>query len=143
MGYINEDQFHPVAAKVADTYGVDYSDIQDYLCGVTTGTSVPLGQIMLALSLGGDYTEYLDGFENIGWGQIWQNLEIPIQGKPDKGTPPGEIKDKQGEEDSEQTDSKGKMNKDGQELLECEEGELLCQAYEWFQTQSNSQKGKK
>ena len=140
----NEDQLHPVAAKAADTYGVDYSVIEGYLCGEP---SIPLGQIMLAMQTaalsGGDYTEYLDGFENISWGQIWQNLEIPIQGKPDKGTPPGEIKDKQGEEDSEQTDSKGKMNKDGQELLECEEGELLCQAYEWFQSQSNSQKGKK
>jgi len=139
----NEDQFHPVAAKVADTYGVDYTVIEGYLCGEP---SVPLGQIMLALSLGEDYTEYLDGFENISWGQIWQELDPESQGKPDKGkdTPPGQIQDKQGEGDSEQTDTNGKKNKDGEELSECDEEDgLFCEAYEWFQSQSNSQKGKK
>ena len=135
-----EDQFHPVAAKIADTYGVDYSVIEGYLCGEP---SVPLGQIMLALQTAalsdGDYTEYLNGFDKISWGQIWQNLGE--KGKPDHGTPPGQIQDKQGIEDTEETDTKGKKNKDGEELLECEEGEFLCGAVEWFQSQS--QKGKK
>ena len=133
-----EDQFHPVAAKVADTYGVDYSVIEGYLCGENP---VPLGQIMLAMQTaalsGGDYTEYLDGFENISWGQIWQDLGV--QGKPDHGTPPGQVQDKQGEEDGEEGETKGKKNKDGESLLECEEGELLCETYGWFQ----AQKGKK
>ncbi len=30
-----EDQYHPVAEKIADTYGVDYSVIEGYLCGET------------------------------------------------------------------------------------------------------------
>lgn len=134
----NEDVYHPVAAKVADTYGVDYSVIEGYLCGEP---SVPLGQIMLAIQTaaasGGDYTEYLDGFENISWGQIWQ--ELGLQGKPEHGTPPGQIQDKQGEGETEETGTNGKKNKDGEGLLECEEGEFLCEAYDWFQ----SQKGKK
>ena len=136
----NDDQDHPVAAKVADTYGVDYTVIEGYLCGEP---SVPLGQIMLALSLGEDYAEYLDGFENISWGQIWQELDPESQGKPNKGTPPGQIQDKQGQGDSEETESQGKKNKDSEELLECENGEFLCNVSEWFQSQSNSQKGKK
>lgn len=102
-----EDQFHPVAAKIAETYGVDYSVIEGYLCGEP---SLPLGQIMLALQTaalqdGVDFTDYLDGFENSSWGQIWQDLGF--QGKPDHGTPPGQIQDKQGEEDTEETDTKG------------------------------------
>lgn len=137
----NEDHFHPVAVKIADTYGVEYSEIEGYLCGEP---SVPLGQIMLALQTAalsdGNYTDYLDGFENISWGQVWQDLEL--QGKPDKGTPPGQIRDKQGEEDTEETDTKGKKNKDGEELLECDEGELFCEVNEWFQS-TQSQKGKK
>ena len=136
-----EDQFHPVAMKAADTYGVDYSVIENYLCGENP---VPLGQIMLAMQTAaisdGDYTQYLDGFENISWGQIWQGLEI--KGKPDHGTPPGQVQDKQGEEDGEEGDTKGKKNKEGEESQECEDGELLCQAYEWYQTQKGKGKNK-
>jgi|GEM_PF-3329635 len=134
-----EDQFHPVAAKIADTYGVEYNEIEGFLCGEP---SVPLGQIMLALQTaalsGGDYTEYLNGFDKISWGQVWQELDI--KGKPDHGTPPGQIQEKQGEEDGEEGDTKGKKNKDGEGLLECEEGELFCQAYEWFQSQKGKNK---
>lgn len=138
----NEEQFHPVAAKIADTYGVDYSVIEDYLCGEP---SVPLGQIMLALQTaelqdGVDFTDYLDGFENSSWGQIWQDLDL--QGKPDHGTPPGQIQDKQGEDDSEEGDTKGKKNKDNEELLECEEDDFFCEAYGWFQS-IQPQRGKK
>ena len=129
----NEDQDHPVALKVADTYDVKYSDIQDYLCGVTTGTSVPLGQIMLAIQTaevtGDIYTTYLNSDDPIKWGTIWE------EGKPDKGTAPGQIQDKQGEEDTEEGDTKGKMNKDG-ELSECKDGEFLCNVSEWFQSKS-------
>lgn len=132
----NDDVFHPVAAKIADTYGADYSVIEGYLCG---DPSVPLGQIMLALQTakvtGEVFTIYLNSDEPIKWGTIWE------QGKPDKGTPPGQIQDKQGEEDTEETGTKGKMNKDSEEMLKCEEGEFFCNVSEWFQTQS--QKGKK
>ena len=41
-----EDQDHPVAYKIAETYGVDYDVIEGYLCAEP---SVPLGQIMLAM----------------------------------------------------------------------------------------------
>ncbi len=72
--------------------------------------------------------------------QIWQ--ELGVQGKPDHGTPPGQIQDKQGEGDSEETESQGKKNKDSEELLECEESGVICEVYEWFQSQSQK-KGKK
>jgi hypothetical protein len=129
----NEDQVHPVAVKIAGTYGVDYSVIEDYLCGEP---SIPLGQIMLAMQTaalgGGDYTEYLDGFENIGWGQIWQDLEF--QGKPDHGTPPGQIQAQDGENDPEGGDPQGQMKKNGEGL---EELILEWLPQGWFQ------KGKK
>ena len=130
----NAEEFHPVAEKIADTYGVGYSVIEDYLCGVTTGTSVPLGQIMLAMQTaevtGDIYTTYLNSDEPIKWGTIWE------QGNPGKGIAPGQIQDKQGEEeDTEETDTKGKMNKDG-ELSECKDGEFLCNVSEWFQSKS-------
>ena len=142
----NAEEFHPVAEKIAGTYGVDYSVIEGYLCAEP---SIPLGQIMLALQTadlqeGVDFIDYLDGFENSSWGQIWQ--ELGVQGKPDKGkdTPPGQILDKQGEGDSEEPDTNGKKNKE--ELSDCEEGGVLCEAYEevyeWFQSQSQK-KGKK
>ena len=141
--YCTSDQIHPVAAKIAETYEEDYSVIEGYLCGEP---STPLGQIMLALQTaalqdGVDFTFYLDGFENSNWGQIWQELELDIKGKPDHGTPPGQIQDKQGAGDSEEPDANGKKNKDSDGLLECEDGGLFCEAYEWFQSQS--QKGKK
>jgi hypothetical protein len=87
---------HPVAAKVADLYGIDYSEMEGYLCGET---HIPLGQIMLALATseitGVDFTDYLDGFENIKWGQIWQEFEM--KGKPGHGIAPGQIKKQDGE----------------------------------------------
>lgn len=88
-----EEVQHPIAAKLEATYGIPYAEIEGYLCGET---HVPLGQIMLALATaeisGGDYTEYLDGFENIKWGKIWQDLDLEENGRPGHGTPRGEIK---------------------------------------------------
>ena len=93
-----EEVQHPVAAKIADSYGIDYGTIEGYLCGET---HIPLGQIMLALATseitGVDFTEYLDGFENIKWGQIWQ--EFDLKGKPGHGTAPGQIKKQDGDAD--------------------------------------------
>ncbi len=106
-----EDKFHPVGMKIADTYGVDYSLVEGYLCGED---SIPLGQIMLALQTaaitGGDYTEYLDGFEGISWGQIWQ--EEGVIGKPDKGTPPGQLKKQDSTESSAEKTPPGQLKKD-------------------------------
>ena len=132
----NEDQVHPVAEKVAGTYGVDYSVIEGYLCGEP---SVPLGQIMLALQTAaltdGDFTDYLDGFENISWGQIWK--EMDLQGRPDHGTPPGQIKTQDGENEPEGGDPQGQMKKNGDEEELEEEGLFDWLPQSWFQ------KGKK
>jgi hypothetical protein len=82
---------HPVAFKIAETYGVPYEEIEEYLCGED---HVPLGQIMLALQTAAisdyDFVDFLDGFENIKWGKIWQ--ELGLKGKPGHGTAPGQIK---------------------------------------------------
>ncbi len=132
----NEDQVHPVADKIAGTYGVDYSVIEGYLCGEP---SVPLGQIMLALQTAalteGDFTDYLDGFENISWGQIWK--EMDLQGRPDHGTPPGQIKTQDGENEPEGGDPQGQMKKNGEEEELEEEGFFDWLPQSWFQ------KGKK
>lgn len=87
-----EEVQHPIAAKLEATYGIPYAEIEGYLCGET---HVPLGQIMLALATAElsedyDFTDFLDGFENIKWGQIWQELDL--KGKPGHGTAPGQIK---------------------------------------------------
>lgn len=91
-----EDEFHPVGFKIADTYGVDYEEIEGYLCGEE---HVSLGKLMLALQTAdlaeGSYLDYLLT-ENISWGKIWQDLGV--KGKPDHGTAPGQIK--QGGSDS-------------------------------------------
>ena len=134
-----EDQSHPVAAKVADTYGVDYGVIEGYLCGENP---IPLGQIMLAMQTaaltGGDYTDYMDGFENISWGQIWQDLGV--QGKPDHGTAPGQIKQQDGENVPEETGENSKKGEgQGQGQGKSEEEELIL---DWF-PQTWFQKGKK
>lgn len=132
------DQFHPVALKAADTYGVDYSVIEGYLCGES---SVPLGQILLAMQTaaltGGDYTAYLDGFENISWGQVWQDLGL--QGKPDHGTAPGQIKQADGENDPDEGSGKGKGQGQAGDGQEDEEGTL---PFDWI-PQGLFQKGKK
>ena len=104
-----EDQFQPVAFKAAETYGVDYSVIEGYLC---SENPIPLGQILLALQTaaltGGDYTEYLNGFENISWGQVWQDMDL--QGKPDHGTAPGQIKQQDGDNVPDENSGKGQGN---------------------------------
>lgn len=112
---VNEDDVHPVGSKIADTYGVEYNVIEEYLCGED---KVPLGQIMLAMQTaslsGGDYTEYLDGFDGISWGQVWQELDI--KGKPDHGTPPGQLKKQDGEGDPDENIPPGQQKKDGDGL---------------------------
>ena len=128
----NIDAVHPVATKIALTYGVDYGIILDYLCGENP---VGLGQIMLALQTavltGGDWTDYLNAdMDEFHWGQIWQDFDV--KGKPDKGIPPGEIKDQDKGESGEGKDDQGNE--------ECGEG-LLCGLYNWIQNQKGG-KGK-
>ncbi len=130
-----EGKLHPVAQKIAETYGVAYEDILAYLC---SETPVPLGQIMLALQTaslsGGDYTTYLDGFEGISWGLIWQDLGL--QGKPDHGTPPGQIKKDAGDGESEGKVPPGQEKKNGEEQV------LSEQIFDWLPL-NWFQKGKK
>jgi hypothetical protein len=88
-----DDQDHPIAAKITETYGTEY-DIEAMMCGEE---KVPLGKIMLALQTEAisDYTldELLDGSPQ--WGQIWQ--EIGLKGKPDHGIAPGQIQQQGGD----------------------------------------------
>lgn len=132
--YCTTDEFHPVAYKTAETYGIDYSVIEGYLCGENP---VPLGQILLALQTaaltGGDYTAYLDGFEQISWGQLWQDFDQ--QGKPDHGTAPGQIQQQDGENDPEDFQGNGQHNGGQPE----EEEDLL---FDWL-PQGWFQRGKK
>ncbi len=95
-----DDHDHPIATKIADTYGMDYETVEGYLCGVDQ-EMVPLGKLMLALQTA-DISEYtledlLYSDEPIKWGKIWQ--EIGLKGKPDHGTAPGQIQ-QQGSENT-------------------------------------------
>ena len=127
------EKVHPIAEKVALTYGVPYETILGLLCAENP---VSLGQIMLALQTaaltGEDFTTYLTGdMDEFHWGQIWQ--EFDIKGKPDKGIPPGEIQKGEKSEEGEGNDDQGQKNKDGEE--ECDG--VFCEVYKWLQ------KGKK
>jgi len=128
---VDTDKVHPVAEKIALTYGVPYETILGLLCE----GDVSLGQIMLALqtaALAGeevDFMLYLTGdMDEFHWGQIWNEMD-DITGKPGKGVAPGQIQDGDGEGNDEQ----GQKNKDGEE--ECDG--VFCEVYKWLQ------KGKK
>ena len=125
---VDTEKVHPVAEKIALTYDVPYETIMGLLC---EENPVSLGQIMLALQTaaltGEDFTTYLTGVDEFHWGQIWQ--EFDVKGKPDKGIPPGQIQDGDGEGNEDQ----GQKNKDGEE--ECDG--VFCEVYKWLQ------KGKK
>lgn len=129
---VDTEKVHPIAEKIALTYGVPYETILGLLCAENP---VSLGQIMLALQTaaltGEDFTTYLTGVDEFHWGQIWQ--EFDIKGKPDKGIPPGDIKQGEKSEEGEGNDDQGQKNKDGKE--ECDG--VFCEVYKWLQ------KGKK
>jgi hypothetical protein len=82
---------HPQVAYMSAAYGVDYSILEGYLCGENP---IPIGQIKLAMKiaalLGGDYTDFLDGFEGISWGKLRQDLDL--NGKSSHGNPYGQTK---------------------------------------------------
>lgn len=92
-----DDHDHPIAAKIADTYGMDYDTVEGYLCGAEQ-EFVPLGKLMLALQTAAisDYSleDLLFSDEPIKWGTIWQEIG---KGKPDHGIAPGQIKKQDGE----------------------------------------------
>jgi hypothetical protein len=126
-----EDQ-HPVAASMAETYGVSYEEIMAWFCGVEgeegqEGTeSVGLGQIMLALQTAEVTGESADTYlqsrkEGQGWGQIWQ--EADLIGKPDKKDPPGKIREQDQEGKPEDKMPPGLEKKQGI----CEEDEEGCE----------------
>ena len=124
------EKVHPIAEKIALTYGVPYETILGLLCAENP---VSLGQIMLALQTaaltGEDFTTYLTAdMDEFHWGQIWK--EFDIKGKPDKGIPPGEIKSG---ENAEGNEDQGQKNKDGEE----DSGGFLGLISKWLQ------KGKK
>ncbi|MCK4490804.1 MAG: hypothetical protein KAU23_11110 [Anaerolineales bacterium] len=132
---IDTDKAHPIAEKIALTYGLPYETILGLLCAENP---VSLGQIMLALQTaaltGEDFTTYLTGdMDEFHWGQIWQ--EFDIKGKPDKGIPPGEIQKGEKSEEGEGNDNQGQKNKDGEEG-ECDT--LLCGVYKWYQTKKGN-----
>jgi hypothetical protein len=96
---------HPVAAKLADSYGLDYEQVMAWFCEHSFG----LGEIKLAL----ETTEVLSGtewadlsatdllserLESKGWGQIWQEYGLIGRGNGDDSDDPGE-----GEEDLDDT----------------------------------------
>lgn len=105
-----EDQDHPIAAKIADSYeDISYEYLEGLMCGEE---KVPLGKIMLALQTAAisddyDFESLLTSDEPPQWGKIWQ--EIGLKGKPGHGTAPGQIKKQGGENtppDAGGTDSK-------------------------------------
>jgi hypothetical protein len=122
-----EDKLHPVAASIAETYGTAYEEILGWMCGGEQGHA-GLGQIMLALQTAalteGSYDTYLMERENgMGWGQIWH--ELGTKGKPDKETPPGQIKKSDGDGDSDAKIPPGQAKKDGDDFECVEELEEL------------------
>ncbi len=84
---------HPVAQRLAETYGVPYEDIMTWFCEGRYG----LGEIMHALQTSDDEDGtipeqiLLRKTELGGWGQVWQ--ELGLIGKPDD-KPEKDTKDK-------------------------------------------------
>jgi hypothetical protein len=89
----DKDSDHPFAASIADTYGVDVSEVTAYFC-----QGYGFGQIMLALQTGqmegatNSVADMLAARESgMGWGQIWK--EMGLIGNADHGkSPPGLLK---------------------------------------------------
>lgn len=84
---------HPLAAKIAERYGIDEETVMTYYC---QGYSI--GEIMLALK-----TSQMEGVElsfedilgsldgNDAWGQIWQDMGV-IGWEKNGNSPPGQLK---------------------------------------------------
>lgn len=88
-----QEKPHPLAARLAERYGVTEQWIMDYFCD-----GYGMGQIMLALK-----TSEIEGIEadpeillaeranGIGWGNIWKDLGL-IGSEKDIDSPPGLLK---------------------------------------------------
>jgi hypothetical protein len=94
VGYCVGVEPHPVAQRLAETYGVAYEDIMTWFCEGRYG----FGEIMHALQTGDPEEEgktpeqiLLLKTELGGWGKVWQ--ELGLIGKPDD-KPEKEPKDK-------------------------------------------------
>ena len=85
-----QEKPHPLAARLADRYGVTEGWVMEYFCG-----GYGMGQIMLALK-----TSEIEGIDvdadtllaeranGIGWGNIWKKLGL-IGSEKDGHSPPG------------------------------------------------------
>jgi hypothetical protein len=89
----NQEKPHPLAARMAERYGVTEGWIMEYFC-----SGYGMGQIMLALK-----TSQIEGLSTdadtllaerangIGWGNIWKRLDL-IGSEKDGHSPPGLLK---------------------------------------------------
>jgi hypothetical protein len=91
-----KDRPHPVAAKIAEQYGVDAEWVMSHACD-----GHGFGGVMLALQsqqAGGEGGESAEGYLNQrkqgkGWGQLWK--EGGLVGNPSAGSPPPGLLKKQ------------------------------------------------
>jgi len=121
--YCSSDLEHPALVKLADSYGVKYSDLLPYFCEQGFG----VGEIMLALKtaeredVDKTYEVILedrspDGQKDVGWGEIWQELGLIGNGKQEnEETDPEAMKNKnkekfqfEGEEEQFEYEAKNK-----------------------------------
>jgi hypothetical protein len=86
-----EEYQHPVAAGIAELYGIEYDEVMLHFCeevdlGDGDDAGFGFGQIMLAYETGDPNEALALRMSGMGWGEIWQ-LMGKI-GKPDKAGPP-------------------------------------------------------
>jgi hypothetical protein len=88
-----QDKPHPLAAKMAERYGVTQDFVMGYFCD-----GYGMGAIMLALKtnqLNGTSPDALlaERANGVGWGNIWKNLKL-IGNEKNGFSPPGLLKKK-------------------------------------------------
>jgi hypothetical protein len=91
-----DDDEHPVAAGIAETYEIEYQTVIAWFCGDNIdkdGENFGFGEIMLALQTSELEDDEITAEEILdrraggeGWGEIWQDLGLI--GKPDHAGPP-------------------------------------------------------
>ncbi len=83
-----KEDAHPLAARIAEKYGVSEGYVMEYVCG-----GMGFGDVMLALKMGGDDPGgmLLQRMEGRGWGQIWKDADLIGKDKADS-PPPGLLK---------------------------------------------------
>ena len=82
------EKAHPVAAKIAEKYGVEEGFVMKYVC-----SGMGFGSVMLAIQMGGEGADAM--LEQVqagkGWGQIWKEAGLIGNEKGDS-PPPGILK---------------------------------------------------